>query len=226
MTLPNFPQVDLFAAGINALNGVLQARSPSHDRNYTFAGLLIMAYFGGIGGGVTRDVLLSDIPGPLRDPRFPIVCTLMGLLGLAIYRYSQTKAEHFRKSMLAFVKSFTLPWFAVLGSHKALDHGVGIIGSIAIGLVATTAGGVIIDLFSGITPEVVRPCEQMVTSAVIASTTFTLIAEHYKGLESDFPITLIAVGVAFLFRVIAVKEHFPSIVPHDHAAAGAGTRTA
>lgn len=222
MTLPSFPQVDLFAAGINALNGVLQARSPSHDRNYTFAGLLIMAYFGGIGGGVTRDVLLSDIPGPLKDPRFPIVCTLMGLLGLAIYKYSETKAEHFRKSLLAFFKSFTLPWFAILGSHKALDHGIGIIGAIAVGLVATTAGGVIIDLFSGITPEVVRPCEQLVSTAVIASTVYTLIAVHYKGMESKFPITLIAVVVAFAFRVIAVKEHFPSIVPHDRPATGAG----
>src|SRR5689334_16673469 len=118
MTLPDFSEVDLSAASINALKGLLQARSPSHDRDCTVAGLLIMAYFGGIGGGVTRDVLLGDIPGPLRDPRFPIACTLMGLLGLAIYKYSETKALHFRKSMLAFFKSFTLPWFAILGSHK------------------------------------------------------------------------------------------------------------
>jgi uncharacterized membrane protein YeiH len=226
MTLPNFPQVDLFAAGVNALNGVLQARSPSHNRNYTLAGLIIMAYFGGIGGGVTRDVLLSDIPGPFRDPLFPIVCTIMGLLGLAIYKFSERKAEHFRKSMLAFFKSFTLPWFAVLGSHKALDHGLGIIGAIAIGLVATTAGGVIIDLFSGITPELVRPSEQLVTSALLASTVYTLIAVHYRGMESKFPITLIAVVVAFAFRVIAVKEHFPSIVPGNQPATGAGTGAA
>jgi hypothetical protein len=30
MNLPNFPYVDLFSAGINALNGVLVARHPSH----------------------------------------------------------------------------------------------------------------------------------------------------------------------------------------------------
>lgn len=228
MTLPNFPQVDLFAAGINALNGVLQARSPSHDRNYTFVGLLIMAYFGGIGGGVTRDVLLSDIPGPLKDPRFPIVCTLMGLLGLAIFHYSETKAISFRRKLLAYFKSFTLPWFAILGSHKALDHGVGIIGSIAIGLIATTAGGVIIDLFSGITPEVVRPAEQLVMSAIIASTVYTLIAVHYQGTESKFPITLIAATVAFAYRVIAVKEHWHDVVPGGErpAAPGAGARAA
>jgi uncharacterized membrane protein YeiH len=225
MTLPNFPQVDLFAAGVNALNGVLQARSPSHDRNYTFMGLLIMAYFGGIGGGVTRDILLSDIPGPIKDWRFPVVCTLMGLLGLAIYHYSETKAISFRRKMLCYFKSFTLPWFAILGSHKALDHGIGIIGSIAIGLIATTAGGVLIDLFSGLTPEVVRPAEQLVVSAIIASTVYTLIAVHYQGTESKFPITLIAAAVAFAYRVIAVREHWHDIVPGGErpAAPGAGT---
>lgn len=50
MHLPTFPNVDLFSAGINALNGVLVARNPSHDRGYSMAGLLIMAFFGGIGG--------------------------------------------------------------------------------------------------------------------------------------------------------------------------------
>src|SRR6266403_319789 len=86
MNLPSFPHIDLFSAGINALNGVLVARHPSHNRGYAVVGLLIMAFFGGIGGGVARDVLLNDIPSPLKDPAYLLVCLLMGLLGLAIYR--------------------------------------------------------------------------------------------------------------------------------------------
>jgi hypothetical protein len=70
MTLPSFPNIDLFSAGINALNGVLVARNPSHDRNYTMAGLLIMAFFGGIGGGVSRDVLYLD--GLARHRHLPV----------------------------------------------------------------------------------------------------------------------------------------------------------
>ncbi len=96
MNLPSFPEVDLFSAGINALNGVLVARNPSHNRGYTVAGLLIMAYFGGIGGGVSRDMLLSEIPGPLKSPIYLVVCLLMGLLGLAISRYAESREEQFR----------------------------------------------------------------------------------------------------------------------------------
>ncbi|HEX4772377.1 MAG TPA: TRIC cation channel family protein [Bryobacteraceae bacterium] len=222
MTLPSFPNVDLFSAGINALNGVLVARNPSHNRGYAVVGLLIMAFFGGIGGGVTRDLLLNDIPSPVKDPIYPVVCLLMGFLGLAIYRYADSREEWFRTRLLAFFKSFTLPWFAILGAHKALDHGIGIVGAIVIGLIATTAGGVVIDLFSGITPEIVRPSEHLVTTAVLAATVYSLIAVGMKG-TAFFPVTLIAVLVAFIFRVIAVREHWPQIVPLDAPAAGPTT---
>ena len=220
MNLPSFPEVDLFSAGINALNGVLVARNPSHNRGYTVAGLLIMGYFGGIGGGVSRDVLLDQVPSPLKGPTYLIVCLLMGLLGLAIYRYAESKEERFRKSILAYFKSFTLPWFAILGAHKALDQGLGIFAAIIIGLIATTAGGVFIDLFSGVTPEIVRPAEQLVTTAVLASTVYTVIAVLMKNRSDFFPVTLIAVAVAFTFRVFAVRDHFPSLVPF--VAPGAG----
>jgi uncharacterized membrane protein YeiH len=215
MDLPSFPHVDMFSAGINALYGVLVARQPSHNRGYTVAGLLILAFFGGIGGGVTRDILLNEIPSPLKDPNYLLVCLLMGLLGLAIYHYAASKEERFRTRTLAYFKSFTLPWFAILGAHKALDHQLGIWTAIVIGVIATTAGGVLIDLFSGVTPEVVRPSEQLITAAVLASTVYTLLAVWEKGRLAFFPVTLIAVLVAFVFRVLAVREHWPSIVPLD-----------
>lgn len=144
----------------------------------------------------------------------------MGLLGLAIYHYAASKEERFRTRTLAFFKSFTLPWFAILGAHKALDHGLGVFAAIIIGMIATTAGGVFIDLFSGVTPEVVRPSEQLVTTAVLASAVYTLLAVLTKGSLSFFPVTLIAVATAFVFRVFAVREHWPSIVPADAPAGG------
>jgi uncharacterized membrane protein YeiH len=220
MNLPSFPRVDMFAAGINALNGVLVARNPSHDRGYAVVGLLIMAYFGGIGGGVSRDVLLNDIPSPLKDPLYLLICLLMGLLGLAIYRYAESREETFRKRTLAYFKSFSLPWFAILGAHKALDHGLGVYCAIAIGLIATTAGGVFIDVFSGVTPEILRPCEHIVTTAVIASAVYTALALYEKNSATFFPVTLISALIAFGFRVLAVRDHWGQIVPYAAPAQG------
>src|SRR5258707_10568049 len=100
MTLPSFPNIDLFSAGINALNGVLVARNPSHNRGYTAAGLLIMAFFGGIGGGGSPDVLLNYIPSPFRSPIYLFVCVLIGFLGLAIFRFLESREERVRTEKL------------------------------------------------------------------------------------------------------------------------------
>jgi uncharacterized membrane protein YeiH len=148
------------------------------------------------------------------------VCLGAGLLGLAIYRYADSKEEQFRTRILAFIKSFTLPWFAALGAHKALEHDLGLWAAILIGLAATTAGGVFIDLFSGVTPEIMRPSQHLVTTAILTSTVYSLIAIQMKSSTSFFPITLIAVGVAFAFRVVAVREHWKQIVPFDAPAQG------
>jgi uncharacterized membrane protein YeiH len=219
MVLPSFPNVDLFSAGINALNGVLVARNPSHDRGYTLMGLLIMAFFGGIGGGVTRDMLLSEIPGPLLDPTYLVVCVLMGLLGLGIYRFAQTREERFRRQTLAYFKSFTLPWFAILGAHKALNHDLGIFAAIVVGLIATTAGGVLIDLFSNVTPDIVMPKEHVVTTAVLASWVYSMLALHTTGWAFSYAMFIAALA-AFVFRVLAVREHWPQIVPFAPSVTG------
>lgn len=226
MNLPSFPNVDLFSAGINALNGALIARNPSHDRGYALVGLLIMAFFGGIGGGVSRDILLNDIPSPLKDPMYIFVCLLMGLLGVAIYRYAESKEERFRRRTLAYFKSFTLPWFAILGAHKSLDHGLGIYTAIMIGLISTTAGGVFIDVCSDVTPEILRPSEHIVTAAVLAAASYVVLAKYLLTSVPRFPITLIAVLIGFSFRILAVREHWGQIVPYQAPAAGPGERVA
>ena len=71
----------------------------------------------------------------------------------------------------------------------------------------------LIDVFSRITPIIVRADEQHATTAVLASTVYSLIALHFKSSTSFFPVTLIAVAVAFTFRAFAVRDHWASIVP-------------
>jgi uncharacterized membrane protein YeiH len=144
----------------------------------------------------------------------------MGVVGLLIYSYSEKKEERFRTRMLAFFKSFTLPWFAILGAHKALDHGLSIYAGILVGLIATTAGGVLIDVVSDVTPEILRPSEHIVTTAIIASTVYWLLAIYEKDTATFFPVTLISVLVAFSFRVLAVRDHWGQIVPYSAPAAG------
>ncbi len=64
----NYTFVDLVAASTNALNGALLARRPDHYKNFTIVGILLMALLAGLGGGITRDVLLGRRPVGADEP--------------------------------------------------------------------------------------------------------------------------------------------------------------
>src|SRR4029450_9943196 len=74
----NFTSIDLLAAAMSALNGALLCRRPDHFKRFTVIGVLLMALLGGIGGGITRDVLVSDVPVALTNPAYITVCLVAG----------------------------------------------------------------------------------------------------------------------------------------------------
>ena len=86
LSMGSFVIIDLIAATTNALNGALLAQRPDYykGRQWTIVGILILAIFGGIGGGVSRDVLLNKIPGALTNPWYLILCLVAGFVGMAI----------------------------------------------------------------------------------------------------------------------------------------------
>jgi uncharacterized membrane protein YeiH len=71
----DFTTIDLLAASTNALNGALLARRPDHYKNFTIVGILLMALLGGIGGGVTRDLLVGEVPSALTNPAYILLMT-------------------------------------------------------------------------------------------------------------------------------------------------------
>ena len=119
--LGNFTIIDLIAATTNAFNGALLARQPSHYRRFTIVGILLIAIFGGIGGGVSRDVLLNDIPSALTNPLYLILCAVAGFLALRIS--GQLDAARSAR-LFDFMSAFSLPWYAAIGTNKALDAGL------------------------------------------------------------------------------------------------------
>ena len=80
LSIGSFVFIDLIAATTNALNGALLAQRPDYykGRQWSIVGILILAVFGGIGGGVSRDVLLNKIPGALTNPWYLILCLIAG----------------------------------------------------------------------------------------------------------------------------------------------------
>ena len=122
----SFTTIDLIAASTNALNGALLARRPDHYRNFTVIGILLMALLGGLGGGITRDVLLGDVPSALTNPAYITLCLGFGVLG---YLLAYAKGQLFREGLFQFMTSFSLPWYAIVGAQKGFAAGLPVLGA-------------------------------------------------------------------------------------------------
>ena len=134
----SFTTVDLIAASTNALNGALLARRPDHFKQFTVVGILLMAILGGIGGGVTRDVLVAQVPSALTNPAYILLCIGFGVIG---YFVAYASGQLFREGLFQFLTSFSLPWYAIVGAQKGATVGLPVVGCLLLAVVGPVALG-------------------------------------------------------------------------------------
>jgi uncharacterized membrane protein YeiH len=184
----NYTAVDLIAASTNALNGALLARRPDHYKNFTVIGILGMALLGGLGGGITRDVLLGQIPSALTNPAYITLALAFGVLG---YLIAYDDGQLFREGFFQFMTSFSLPWYAIVGAQKGVGAGIPVLGCILLAVVGPTAGRWYIDVSSGVTPKQFIRGEWFVTIAALTGLIWILVFWATGN-------TWVALGVAFV----------------------------
>jgi uncharacterized membrane protein YeiH len=201
-TIGSLVLIDLLAATTNAFNGAILASRKDHRRNWTTVGIILIAVIGGIGGGVTRDVLLNDLPSALTNPWYLILCLAAAGLGLAAV--GRLSGHHIRRTF-DFMAAFSLPWYAIVGTQKALADGLPLLAVILIGVVGPTAGRYFIDLTSGVTPQQFTRGEWFVGTAVMTSVAYIILDGFGLATPSVWPATLLAWLVGFGFRFCALR---------------------
>jgi uncharacterized membrane protein YeiH len=209
VTFGTFTIIDLVAASTNAFNGALLCRRADHYRNYTVVGVILMAVLGGIGGGVTRDVILNKVPSAFTNPLYLLLCVVAAYLALEVHYRS---GQEFREGLFSFMTAFSLPWYAVVGADAALRANLPGLAAIAIGVIGPTAGRYFIDITSGVTPKHFVKGEWFVGTAVLTSAVY--IVCYWSGL-SIIPATLIAFAVGFTFRLAALFKGWEEPEPRD-----------
>ena len=190
LTLGTIGYIDLIAATTNAFNGALLARRPDHYKHFTLIGVIILAYVGGIGGGVLRDVLCNKVPSPLVNPWYIICCFAAGGLALLIEFRSGQK---FKDGLFAFMTAFSLPWYATVGAQVALDTHLGYVAAVVIGVIATTGGRWIIDIACGLVPKQLVRGEFFVLTAALTAALYVACREAF-GLS-----LIVSTAIAFVF---------------------------
>jgi len=194
-----FTIIDLIAASTNAFNGAMLARRPSHYRHYTDVGIILMAFLGGIGGGVSRDVVLNRVPSAFTNPWYIVLCTLAGVMGLVISYNAQQKLAG---GIFKIMGAFSLPWYAVVGADAALHAQLPLLAAVILGVIGPTAGRYFIDITSGVTPLHFVRGEWFVGTAVLASVLYIIFSR--SGL-AIWPATVLTFIIAFAFRLAALS---------------------
>lgn len=194
----SFTTIDLIAATTNALNGALLARRPDHYKNFTVVGIMLMALLMGLGGGITRDVLVNEVPGALTNPAYLTVTVLAGIVG---YHLAFAKGQLFREGLFQFMTSFSLPLYAVVGAQKGVDVGLPVLGVLLLAVVGPTAGRWYVDVSSGVPPKHFVRGEWFVGIALLTGFVWVLCAS--AGLNT-WACAAIAVVIGYTLRVLAL----------------------
>jgi uncharacterized membrane protein YeiH len=195
-TLTLVDYISLIAATTNAFNGALLARRPDHYKHFTVMGIIILAYAGGIGGGIVRDVLINKVPAPLMNPWYLILCLAAAAVALLIDYYG---AIRFKDGLFQFMTAFSLPWYAIVGAQAALGVHLGYAAAVLIGMIATTAGRWIIDTACNVVPKQLVRGEFFMLSAALTGIAYCICDQF-----GHFPVaasTAIAFVVGFGFRL-------------------------
>ncbi len=203
----DFTTIDLIAATTNAFNGAMLVREPSHYRRYTIIGILLFAVLGGIGGGVTRDVLVSEVPSALTNPAYLMLCIIAGIVG---YRFAFDKEEQFRHGVFQIVTAFSLPWYAIVGAQKGVDVGLPVWGCLMLAVVGPTAGRWFIDISSGVTPKHFVQAEWWTVTAVLTGLVWILV---YTVVQNTWVCAGAAFAVGFSFRLLALYRLWEEPLP-------------
>ena len=193
-----FTTLDLLAAATNALNGALLARRPDHYKNFTVVGIILMALLMGLGGGITRDLLVNQVPSALTNPAYITVALAAGIIG---YMLAYDSGQLFREGLFQFVLSFSLPLYAIVGAQKGVDVGLPVLGVLALAVIGPTAGRWYVDVTCGVPPKQFIQGEWFVTIALL--TGIIWVACDAAGLATWLS-SLIAFIVGYTVRVLAL----------------------
>lgn len=180
---------------VAAISGAILGRTPG-TVTYDIVGIVVFAFFLGLGGGITRDVLLGNLPPlALRSPWY--VVTVMGavILVLLVGRWIPVNGWLF-----TLLDALALGLYAVIGAQMAVEFGLPDIGAIVVGFLAAIAGGAIVAVLRGETPEILRPGRPYALLAILGSTIFVLLDQFNAGVAA-----LLSVATVVVLRFVTLN---------------------
>lgn len=190
---------DLLAVGIGALQGATFA-AQFRDRRLDLLGVAIIGIATGVGGGLLRDVLLSQLPAALSNDWYLIVATGAALLGMLLERlFARLRV------FITVLDALTIGLYCAIGTTKALTFGVPPVPAVFVGVLSAVGGSILRDLLLGVPIAVMSVGSLYAVAAVVGAT--VLVVLSLVGVPV-YIAAIVCVVVTFGVRILAVLFHW------------------
>ncbi|MCD0483040.1 trimeric intracellular cation channel family protein [Streptacidiphilus sp. ASG 303] len=187
--------LDIAGIFVFALSGGLLAVR----KNLDIFGIAMLAEVTALGGGVLRDLIIGAVP--------PAAFTDTGyfftpLAAAVVVFFLHPEVERITWTVQS-LDALGLGLFAVTGTAKAHDYGLGAVASVALGVATAVGGGVVRDVLANEVPSLLRWDREIYAVPAMAAAVLVavLIAADALG-----PVTGTAAAlVAFVLRMLALR---------------------
>lgn len=188
--------LDLLGTAAFAASGTLAGIR----RDMDLLGILVMGMVTATGGGTLRDLLLGDTPPFIFHDETYLYISIIVSLTIVIFH----RQLDFLRHPLPYFDAIGLGTFVVIGTSKALDFGIGFLGSVMMGVMTATAGGMIRDILSTRVPLVLQ--KEVYASACLAGG-ILLTLLHRTNLPRPWSL-LISASVVIILRLLAIRYNW------------------
>lgn len=170
-------------------------------------GVLVLAFAAAAAGGILRDIALGATPPvALVDWRYAAVSIAAGLL--TFFRHAQV--ERMRNPVQLF-DAVGLGLFAVLGTSKALQAGLGPLGAIMLGILTGVGGGVVRDVLVAQIPGVLK--RELYAVAALLGAVVVVVGDRAD--LPPAPVAIVGAVLCFILRWLAIRRGWRLPVARD-----------
>jgi uncharacterized membrane protein YeiH len=188
--------IDLLGTLAFAISGASKAIYYKLD----WLGLLVMAIVTGVGGGITRDLLLGSTPPlALQNPNYIMVCIAGAFLTLVV----EKRFRFFMKFVL-IIDALGLGFFTAVGASKAAQMESGALAIVLLAMITAAGGGLIRDILVSEIPQVLRS-DFYATAALLGGLLFLGLQNTTFSFSTQI---LITTFFTFIIRLIAIRQKF------------------
>lgn len=167
-------------------------------RGMDLLGVIVLGIVTATGGGVIRDVLLNDTPPFCFKNELYLY---LAVAASVVVFLTPRSFERMNRAML-LLDALGLGTFLVIGTSKALQFQLGLMGSIIMGVMTATCGGLVRDILSNEIPLILQR-EIYASACVVGGALFFFL--HRTELPSQVNLTVSALTVIAIRCAAIIK---------------------